>query len=384
MPRPKFILIGVLLFSVRAGIVFGVERLFEETYVFIGGQDDINTYRIPSVVSTKKGTVLAFCEARRDSNVDGTPTHLVLKRSLGNSGLWNPPHQAGPVPEGRSRDKNMSWLPMQIVVPCKGKEAYMNPVPIIDERDGAIYLLVNYHALYDSKRDEFGGDTHVWLLKSRDEGATWSAPIDLTPQVGARELGPGVGIQTSRGTLVAPVYDGVIYSEDHGNTWQGGAKTTGPVNESQVVELADGSLMLNTRGAPSRTVTLSKDEGKSWGDPRQDPALSDSELYGGCQASLIRYPGKSADCIKDLLLFANPADRKYRMDLTVRVSYDEGKTWPVSRLIRKGTGAYSSMTVFPDGTIGIIYETGNSYNGIVEYYAQLAFARFNLEWLLQP
>jgi sialidase-1 len=142
--------------------------------------------------------------------------------------------------------------------------------------------------------------------------------------------------------------------------------------------------MLNSRGTPSRTVVISTDGGKTWGDPRPDPALSDSELYGGCQASLIRYPGKSANRSKDLLLFANPADRKYRMDLTVRISYDEGITWPVSKLIRKGTGAYSSMTVFPDGTIGVIYETGNTYDGIVEYYAQLAFARFNLEWLLQP
>ncbi|HVN82249.1 MAG TPA: sialidase family protein, partial [Terriglobia bacterium] len=375
------ILIVVLLLPLGSVDLANAEELFEETCIFAGGQDDINTYRIPSLACTRRGTVLAFCEGRKDSNGDGTPTHLVMKRSLGNTGTWNPPHQSGLVPEGRSRERNMTWLPMQIILPCKRKEAYMNPVPIIDQSDEAIYLLVNYHALYDPKRDEFGGDTHIWLLKSRDEGATWSKPTDLTPQVGARELGPGAGIQTSRGTLVAPVYDGVIYSEDHGKTWQGGSKTPGPVNESQVVELADGSLMLNTRGAPVRTVIISKDGGRSWGEPHPVPSLSDPELYGGCQASLIRYPNLNIKGSQNLLLFANPADLKYRMNLTVRVSFDEGMTWPVSKLIRKGSGAYSCLTIFPDGTIGIIYETGNTYSGIIESYAMLAFARFNLEWL---
>jgi len=80
-------------------------------------------------------------------------------------------------------------------------------------------------------------------------------------------------------------------------------------------------------------------------------------------------------------LFANPADVNYRADMTVRLSYDEGQTRPVAKLIKKGTGAYSSLTVFPDGTAGVIFETGNSYDGIVETYSKLAFARFNLEWL---
>ncbi len=376
------LLSGLARACVLETIAWGAsEPLFEQTDLFVGGQDDINTYRIPSLICTSKGTVLAFCEARRDNNIDGSPTHLVLKRSLGNTNQWNPPRRRGPIPEGRSRQRNMTWQPMQTLIACRGMEAYMNPVPVIDNSDGTIYLLVNYHAQFDARRDEFGGDTRVWLLVSRDDGASWSAPLGLTPSVGKKALGPGVGIQTRDGRLVIPTYEGIIFSEDHGKMWKAGGKTTGPINESQVVELRDGTLMLNTRGAPNRTVVLSQDGGASWGAPWRDPALTDSEVYGGCQASLIRYSRRDAGSDEDRLLFANPADRKYRFDLTVRLSDDEGKTWPVAKLIKKGPGAYSCMTVLPDGTVGIIYETGENYGDIVEYYAKLSFVRFNLEWL---
>lgn len=142
--------------------------------------------------------------------------------------------------------------------------------------------------------------------------------------------------------------------------------------------------MLNTRGSPNRTVCISKDGGRNWGAPWRDPVLTDSELWGGCQASLIRYPSiQDERNAKSRLLFANPADREHRLDLTVRLSDDDGKTWPVAKIIKEGTGAYSSMTVFPDRSIGIIYETGSMHEGGVEYYAKLSFARFNLEWLTQ-
>jgi len=385
--------------------------LFEETEVFVGGQDDINTYRIPALVCTDRGTVLAFCEGRIDTNADRSPTHVALKRSLGNTGKWMARPTPGPTPEGRSRQRNMMWRPMQIVVPSTGREAYMNPVPIFERTTGAVHLLVNRHQVHD--KEVLG--VPVLLLTSRDEGATWSEPIDITPSVGLKELGPGIGIQMCSGRLVAPTYDGVIFSDDDGRTWRAGGETSGPISETQVVELADGSLMLNTRGAPSRTVVISSDGGQTWGEPRTDPTLTDPELWGGCQASIIRYT-RAARCAaaergqtvsqdeghaRNRLLFANPAHRKYRFDMTVRLSYDEGKSWPVARLMKQGTAAYSSMAVLPDGSVGLIYETGNVYAGgavggdaaarfaapergraaSVEYYAKLVLARFNLEWL---
>jgi sialidase-1 len=377
------ILAFALAFCFQNRLSVAAEPLFEETEVFVGGQDDINTYRIPSLICTNNGTVLAFCEGRIDSNKDGSPTHLVLKRSLGNKGDWNPPRRLGPVPAPRSRERNMTWQPMQILRASRAAEAYMNPVPVIDQTSGAIFLLVNHYTHYDPKADAFGGRGQVWLIQSNDEGVTWSDPVDLTSSVGNRELGPGIGIQIGNGRLVAPVYDGVIYSDDHGKSWRTGGKAPTAPNETQVVELADGSLMLNVRGAPRRKVVLSHDGGVTWGEPQPDPVLTDSELWGGCQASLVRYTHAAGRPSRDRLLFANPADPKYRYDLTVRLSYDEGKTWPVAKLIRKGPGAYSSMTVFPDGTIGIIFESGSTYEGGVESYAKLSFARFNLEWLTE-
>ena len=374
---PVLLLLVLLILALAVTPSVARPPLFEETDVFVGGQDNINTYRIPSVACTAQGTVLVFCEARKDNNTDGSPTDLVLKRSLGNAGPWDPPTTAGPVPGSRSRANNMTWQPMQIVLAATGPESFMNPVPLIDREDGTIYLLVNHHPTYDPAVADAEG-SHVWLLTSKDEGATWSAPVDLEPSVGRHELGPGVGIQMRGGRFVVPVYDGVIYSDDRGKTWHAGSRTTGPISETQVVERVDGSLVLNTRSAPQRTLVISKDGGETWEAPRPDPVLTDSELWDGCQASLLRYSWEG----RSRILFANPADRKHRFDLTVRMSYDDGCSWPVAKRVKQGVGGYSCLTVFPDGTVGLVYETGNSYEGgIVEYYAKLSFARFNLEWL---
>ena len=343
---------------------FGASRTapqIEETDVFVAGHDAVHTYRIPAMIATKNGTVLVFCEGRRVSSEDGSPTNLVLKRSLGNSGAWTPGQAA--------RRGEMIWQPMQVLLTSKAGEAYMNPVPIINESDGTILLLVNpYPQPY---KDE---PVHILLMKSRDEGATWSAPIDITGGTGLKELGPGIGIQMQNGRLVAPVYDGVIFSDDHGKTWKTGGKISGPFSETQVVELADGSLMLNVRQGGHRAVVISKDGGQTWGKRRVDMTLTEPEEYVGCEASLIRYTQKKFGYAKNRLLFSNPADLNHRFDMTVRMSYDEGETWPVAKRIKKGPGGYSSLTVFPDGTIGLVYESGREFGTI-------SFARFNLEWL---
>ena len=353
--------------------------IFEETDLFVGGQDDINTYRIPSLICTKKGTVLAFCEGRRDKSQDGTPTHLVLKRSLNNINPMVPPTHR--VTENRSRNRNMTWLPLQILIQSKNGDAWMNPVPVIDRRDGTIILLVNHYASYGEAENEGKGVTELWMLKSRDEGAMWSKPVDITSEVGNIALGPGIGIQLKDGRLVVPLYDGVVFSDDCGKTWKPGEKTTALVNECQVVELTDGTLMLNTRGYPYRTISISNDRGNTWSKVYKDPTLTDSKLWGGCQSSLIRYSKIDEASDKNRLLYSAPADTLFRFDMTVRMSYDEGKTWPIAKLIKKGTGTYSSLTVLPDGSIGLVYETGNYYKGVTEYDAKISFARFNLEWL---
>jgi len=357
--------------------------LFEEAAVFVGGMDGINTYRIPSVVCTKKGTLLVFCEGRRDSESDGSPTHLVLKRSLGNFGAWQPgsPGQSQSGGGARAKPLNLTWEPMQTLITSHGTEAFMNPVPVIDESDGEIVLLVNRYLHFGKAEDEGRGQVQTLLLRSRDEGASWSDSLDITSSVGRVALGPGIGIQTRRGSLVVPTYVGVLRSDDRGRTWKAGGEISSLPNETQVVELADGSLMLSLRGNPNRTVFISKDEGTTWGFSWKDPALTDPEQWGGCQASLIRYTRKDDGETRNRLLFANPADLRSRLRLTVRMSYDEGRTWPVSKLVTPGPAAYSSMTIFPDGSVGLVYEAGSRREGKIKYSAQINFGRFNLEWL---
>ncbi|MGA9584544.1 MAG: sialidase family protein [Terracidiphilus sp.] len=326
-------------------------RKVEETELLISGHDAINTYRIPSIISTRNGTVLVFCEGRRDRQEDGSPTDIVLKRSLSNHG-----------------PSKMKWQPIQILLTTRAGEAYMNPVPIVDERDGTIFLLVNpYTQPYKDV------PVHIWLMKSRDEGATWSSPTDITMGTGLKELGPGIGIQMRNGRLVAPVYDGVIFSDDHGKTWKSGGKIPDVYSESQVVELVDGSLLLNVRQGGHRAIGISRDGGQTWSKPENDMALSDPTDYRGCQASLIRYSRKEGGKSKNFLLFSNPSDPNHRLNMTVRISYDEGRTWPVAKRIKEGPGGYSSMTVLPDGSIGMVYESGS--------FRTISFVRFKLEWI---
>ena len=133
----------------------------------------------------------------------------------------------------------------------------MNPVPVVDQSDGTIYLFANYYP--QPYKD---ANAPIWLTKSTDEGATWSTPIEVTQRPGRHEIGPGVGIQLRSGRLVVQVYDGILYSDDHGKSWKPGGVAPGEWNETQVVELVDGTLLFSRRGMHSRRIMFSKDRGR--------------------------------------------------------------------------------------------------------------------------
>ncbi len=245
-------------------------------------------------------------------------------------------------------------------------------------------------------------------MSSADDGRTWSAPreIDCESSWAARghyATGPGVGIQLAKGAhagrLLVPCdhRDGpdrnggyfahVLFSDDHGETWRR-ADLAGPgANECQAAELEDGSLLLNMRMQTHyrgcRAVARSRDGGETW-----SPLSHDSNLPCPiCQASFIRYSSAGAGG-KSRLLFSNPAcagnpeapDRKQykgeRARMTVRLSCDEGRTWPIARLIHPGPSAYSCLAALPNGEIGLLYEKGEG-----KLYERLSFARFPLDWL---
>lgn len=338
--------------------------------VFAKGQDGINTYRIPSLLTAPDGTVLAFSEARKVSSADKSPTMMVLRRSLNNG---------------------LTWEPMQILHDV-GNDAAMDSTPVVDASTGVIWLLYEVWPEGWNSNPVPGLEypsTTVWAQSSSDNGATWSGPIDITSQVKLADWdyyanGPGVGIQTVSGSypgrMIIPCHHrgGTVgkqhwyYSDDHGATWQlgSGYHTTG--SENQMVELVDGTLLWNIRGGGSagRKISYSYDDGATWSATTNDPALIEP---GGCQASILRYTRTDQGGDRNRVIFSNPASTASRVNMTVKMSYDECQTWPVSKQIYAGGSAYSCLTILADGSVGLLYEA-DSYNRIV-------FARFTLKWL---
>jgi sialidase-1 len=344
----------------------------EFTDVFVAGVQGVNTYRIPGMLLAPDGSLLAFCEARKESQADASPTDIVLRRSV---------------------DGGRTWLPVQVLVRGAGKEALMNPCPVIDRSNNHIILLcVNANAMRRDHHQHFE-------LVSNDNGKTWSKPVDIGGRIvnydDSFTPGPGVGIQMKNGRLVIPGYTGevnddtdeewyarVLYSDDHGKSWILGPRVPELSDECQAVELEDGTLMLNMRGnmgKSCRGVAISENGGQAWSSFRWDRALNECP----CQASVVRYSLARQEG-KDRLLFANPdnAGQRFgvveRTRMTVRLSYDEGKTWPVQRLIHAGPSSYSSMVRLPDGDIGLLFEGGEKHRR-----EWIRFVRFSLSWLTE-
>lgn len=339
--------------------------------VYLSGQDGYHTYRIPAIVRTNKGTLLAFAEGRRHSARDWGDIDVLLKRSTDGGRTWSP----------------------QITVADFGEDTAGNPAPVVDRRTGTIWLLLTRNPGQVQEKNilpGLSGPTRtVWLTYSRDDGRSWARPVEITASVKRPEwswyaTGPINGIQLRSGRLLVPCdhvvqadlsqrYSHVIYSDDGGRTWRLGGSAGPDCNESTVAELSDGTLMLNMRsyaGKNRRAVSLSRDRGLTWSPPRSDEALVEPV----CQASLIRV-GKSKPA---WLLFSNPASTR-RVNMTVRLSRDEGNSWSVSKTIHEGPSAYSNLVELKGGMIGLLYERGD--NGP---YERITFACFPLGWLGRP
>ena len=332
--------------------------------VFPSGEGGYHTYRIPALIVSAKGTLLAFSEGRKGSSSDTGDIDLFLRRSFDNGATWEPAR----------------------VIADDGPNTIGNPCPVVDRDTGTIWLLLTHNLGEDTEPQIMArtgkGTRTVWVMKSTDDGATWTKPVEITattkdPGWTWYATGPGVGIQTRGGRLVIPCDHAVastgawrshaIYSDDHGTTWRLGGVLGEPTNECQVAELSDGSLLMNMRsyhGKSRRAIAFSKDGGLTWSPETLDPALVEPI----CQASLARLPDGR-------LLFSNPADPEKRNKMTIRLSSDEGKTWPVARLLWAGTSMYSCLAPLPDGSIGNLYErvAGGRYT--------ISYARFGLEWL---
>ena len=312
-----------------------------QTDVYRAGEGGYHTYRIPALIVTHKGTLLAFCEGRRNSAADSGDIDVLLRRSF---------------------DGGKTWGAVQKVADM-GADTVGNPTPVVERKTGSIFLLMTRNPGSVTERQTGTTDRTVWITRSTDDGAVWSAPLEITSQVKLPDwtwyaTGPGNGIQLRSGRLVIPCdhntrdgrrYSHVIYSDDRGATWRIGGIAEEKTNESAVAELTNGELLLNMRsyhGKNRRAVQRSRDGGLTWSTLSLDDAL----IEPVCQASMIT-SGK-------WVLFSNPAATT-RTRMTVRLSADGGRTWITSRVIHEGPAAYSSLAALRGGAIGLLYERGD-------------------------
>ncbi len=364
----KIYSISLLLFTLLTPLYAQKNNNFPGTPLFVSGEKGYESYRIPSILTTPQGTLLAFCEGRKKPG-DAGDIDLLLRRST---------------------DQGKTWSDQQIVW-NDGPNTCGNPCPVVDEETGTIWLLMTHNLGEDDESEiitkKAASTRTVWVSHSEDDGKTWTEPVEITsgvkdPSWGWYATGPGVGIQLKhgphKGRLVIPSdhsYDDpegevrggpyeygshAIYSDDHGKTWQLGGVIRPKVNECQVVEVADGNgtLLMDMRSyfdRNRRTHALSYDGGITWTQPEDVEALVDPV----CQASILRYQWPTGEQ-KSKMLFLNPASAANgkRHHLTLRMSYDEGNTWPEIKTIFPGPSAYSSLTVINNGRIALLYEAG--------------------------
>lgn len=362
--------------------------MLEQQTLFTARTGGYHIYRIPGVLCTPRGVVLATTEARRGSGGDYDDIDILLRRSLDGGQTWEPARKV----------VDQQWYGPG---PCN------NFVMVADRDTGTVQALYSHDYL------------RVYQMTSTDDGASFSDPVEITSvferlrdrfpwQVVA--CGPGHATQLRNGRMIVPVWlsDGtgtemgaghrghrpsavsLVYSDDRGATWQCGdivVPVTSRLNPSEplCVELSDGRVLFNIRHEGDnhhRLITVSQDGVTGWSEPWYDEALREPI----CMAGLIRWTWPTADA-PGAVLFSNPdnVEREFnswafdRKRVTVKLSLDDCRTWAYSRVLEPGPSAYSDLAILPDGTALCLYESGMlDHMGDV---ATVVAARFDREWV---
>lgn len=380
----------------------------EQQDLFVGGEGGYPSYRIPGLVVTPKGSLLAFADGRKNPKLgDWSQIEACYRRSTDGGVTWSPQslviHLGLHAALGITFERNAAALAQGLG--ASDQMPINNHLPIADRKTGAVHLLhcVNY--------------SRAFYQRSEDDGVTFSPPREITAVFEQFRgdydwkviaTGPNHGIQLKSGRLLVPVWMSrgggdhghrpsviaTIYSDDHGQTWNRGAIVTGEVdplvnpNETVALELADGAVMLNIRHESlqhRRAVSYSPDGISQWTRPEFI-----NDLYEPvCMAGLTRLTF-AKEHGRSRILFSNPHNatepipnhpsRFYvRKNLSLKISYDEGRTWPVNKTLEAGTSSYSDLAVLPDGTLCCFYERRRTTPaGVVPV---VTFARLNLAWL---
>lgn len=375
-------MIKILLFTFVVASLTAQEPEFFE--VFTPGSDGYPAIRIPSVTVTKKGSVLAFAEARKTLG-DQSENDIVTKRST---------------------DGGATWSALKLIHD-DGVHSLNNPTAVVEQESGRVFLM--YQRIPGNLK-EHSKETAVglsgeniyrnFMVWSDDDGVTWSAPLDVTATTKRPDRatticsGPGIGIQLTRGPhkgrIIIPFNEGpfwlwqnfAVISDDAGKTWRTGVDVPGvfvpdgkmgqrsQVNEVQMVEMSDGGVRLDSRqfaGTRVRKTAVSRDGGLTWSNVSDLTDIRDPS----CMAGVLRYSFDEGDG-KGKIIHTGPDSTK-RDHGTVYLSRDDGATFPIKRELYAGGFAYSVPTRLADGRVGVLFEADN--------YKRITFARFPIEWL---
>ncbi|WP_428305705.1 sialidase family protein [Lacipirellula sp.] len=374
-----------LIAAEKKAATTAAEPYFHTQPLFEAGRDGYRCYRIPAIAVAPKGAVLAAAAGRFNGHGDWSNTDLMLRRST---------------------DGGQTWDEQQVLV-NDGVNTVDNPCFIVDAKNGEVHLM--YQVAYQ----------RAYLKTSRDDGATWSAPHEITAafdEFRTRDgyewqviaMGPGHGITLKNGRLVVPVWlatdkrhrpsiSTTVYSDDQGETWHAGDvivattdETPNP-SETELVELSDGRVLANVRNESKRHRRLfatSADGATGWTKPEFQESLYEPICMGG-NATLADDAGKTT-----ALLYSYPNSgpgsgptgkegSRERRNLTVRLSDDDGKHWQTSRVVDVGPSGYSDMAVASDGTVYLLYEAESLEPKGPFIPAKLELVRFNRAWLEQ-
>jgi sialidase-1 len=352
-----------------------------ETAPFVSATESYFCYRAPAIAVTQRGSILVFSEGRVHHQRDEGDIDLVLKRSTDGGRTWS----------------------KQVVLENDGANPCKNPAPVVLP-NGRVLLLWLWNKSIASEKDRTTREVYVTF--SDDDGVTWSKSRNISSSVYGKDwrwygIGPGHGIVKTRGPhgrIVIParhnarttrMISHIIYSGDNGESWKiGGSAPRQMTNESTVVELSNGELMLNSRNGNKgknecRAVSLSKDGGTTFDRFYVDPALL--EPGNGCQGSLLNH-SMNAETGKANILFSNPNHGEFRVNGTLKLSSDDGKTWTKSYRYSdpfpKFSG-YSDLAVIRNGSIAVVFEKGEHYDKI-QRYKEIGFRVIKLSEISTP
>lgn len=330
--------------------------------LFISGEHEVNTFRIPAITYTTKGTLLAVADARipngRDlpNNID-----LVVRRS---------------------EDEGATWSPMETIMDYPGMEGGGDSALLTDRDTGRVWIFYVYTpegiGLRNSKPGLEGDTMQLQLMWSDDDGHTWEGPRPMNaaakdPTWLAAWSSPGVGFQDKDGSLYFPFsrriegglpFTQYMVSRDHGETWSTVGPSSSDTNESMIIQREDGTLVSNMRSNHDlnrRAIAFSSDGGETWsGFTHHDDLIEPV-----CSAALCDAPMAAAALKKPVWFFSNPASVE-RRNMTARFSFDEGETWPIAERLHYGPAAYSAAVEIPGNRVAVLYERGtkNPYERI--------------------